>query len=396
MDASKNPFAPGAGNPPPELAGRDDILNDIKSSYARAKNGFSSRSFMLLGLRGVGKTVLLNEVARCASNSGCVTSFIESPEKQDLAELLFPLLRKTLRTLSAADMTKDLIAKGFRALRNFARGLKIKVEDVEISLDTTPEPGVADSGDIQFDLPDMFELIGQAAKKQNTAWVLLIDEVQYLNERDMAALLVAMHKMSQEKLPVIFVGAGLPNVTRLAGDAKSYSERLFDWRNIGPLSPEACRRAIQKPLEQSNVSITDDALQLIVNGTDGYPFFIQTWAFYAWNEASTNTITLDDSEKAYKTTLDSLDNGFFQIRLSRVTENDFAYIRAMASLGKGPYQVGKISKAIGKSTSAVSKQRDSLLKKGIIYSPAFGLVDFSVPLFSEFLSRMTDQKRLQR
>lgn len=347
---------------------------------------------MLLGLRGVGKTVLLNEVARCASNSGCVTSFIESPEKQDLAELLFPLLRKTLRTLSAADMTKDLIAKGFRALRNFARGLKIKVEDVEISLDTTPEPGVADSGDIQFDLPDMFELIGQAAQKQNTAWVLLIDEVQYLNERDMAALLVAMHKMSQEKLPVIFVGAGLPNVTRLAGDAKSYSERLFDWRNIGPLSPEACRRAIQKPLEQSNVSITDDALQLIVNGTDGYPFFIQTWAFYAWNEASTNTITLDDSEKAYKTTLDSLDNGFFQIRLSRVTENDFAYIRAMASLD----QVGKISKAIGKSTSAVSKQRDSLLKKGIIYSPAFGLVDFSVPLFSEFLSRMTDQKRLQR
>ena len=217
---------------------------------------------------------------------------------------------------------------------------------------------------------------------------ILIDEVQYVNSRDMSALLVALHKVSQAGLPVMFVGAGLPNVARLTGFAKSCSERLLEWRQVGALPPEACRQAIRKPLEQGNASIADEALDLIVKGTCGYPFFVQTWAYYAWDEASTNTITVTDVEKAYRITVDTLDNGFFWIRFSRLTEKDFEYVRAMATLGTGPYPVGRVSKAMGKSTAVAAKQRDSLIKKGLIYSPKFGFVDFSVPLFSDFLVRL--------
>lgn len=388
MDITINPFCPGAGTTPPELAGRDGILNELKASYVRAKSGFTPRSFMLLGLRGVGKTVLLNEIARDAAGKGCFVSFIEYPEKLDLADLFYPLFSKTLRALSGAEATKDLIARGFRALGNFSRGVEIKVKDTKISPDATPDPEFADSSNIEFDLPDMFELIGQAAKNQHSVWVLLIDEVQYVNSRDMSALLVALHKVSQAGLPVMFVGAGLPNVARLTGFAKSCSERLLEWRQVGALPPEACRQAIRKPLEQGNASIADEALDLIVKGTCGYPFFVQTWAYYAWDEASTNTITVTDVEKAYRITVDTLDNGFFWIRFSRLTEKDFEYVRAMATLGTGPYPVGRVSKAMGKSTAVAAKQRDSLIKKGLIYSPKFGFVDFSVPLFSDFLVRL--------
>lgn len=261
MDPTNNPFAPGAGSPPPELAGRDDILEATRISYVKAKRGLPSRSFMLLGLRGVGKTVLLNEIGRRAQADGMAVSMVESPEYESLAELLYPLMGKVLRSLSATAKAKDLVERGLAGLRNFARSLKIKIDDVEISINS--EPGIADSGNIEYDLPDMFELIGEAAKKADKAWVLLIDEVQYLSSKDLSALIVGLHKMAQKQLPVVFIGAGLPQTARLAAEAKSYAERLFVWNRIGPLNEAAVKEAVVKPLISRNTRINDDAVKEI-------------------------------------------------------------------------------------------------------------------------------------
>lgn len=387
MESLQNPFAPGAGTPPPELAGRDDVLTKVRESYLRARMGLSCRPFMLLGLRGVGKTVLLNEIARLAAEDGIVVSQVESPEVEPLADLLFPLMGKVLRTFSGVEKSKALAGKGLRALRNFAAALKVKYGDLEVGIAPEAEPGIADTGNIEYDLPDMFELIGQAAKKSKNAWLLLIDEVQYLNERDLAALIVALHKMAQKGLPVVLVGAGLPQVARLAGAAKSYAERLFLYPTIGPLSPEAAEKAVVKPLAEQKAEISPEALTALVKGTHGYPFFIQEWAYNTWNCAPTASLTLTDVEHAYPETIKNLDESFFRVRFDRLTNREITFVKAMASLGEGPYNIEAILSVLGTTSNRISPVRSSLIKKGMIYSPHHGLLAFTVPLFAEYLNR---------
>lgn len=389
-----NPFAPGAGNPPPEFAGREMILTSIRASCIRAQSNLPCRSFMLFGLRGVGKTVLLLETAKAAKDDGHLISMIETQDGLGLAQMICPLIHETLKSLSAAEYAKDLLARGFQALKNFAANFKVKMEDIEVSFEPSLGKDLANSGDLQSDLPELFTLIGAAAKKQNKVWVLFIDEVQGLSKEDMTALLVSLHRVAQESLPVVFVGAGLPNVMRLAGAAKSYSERLFDWMPIGPLATLAAKRAIQKPLEKYGKSITEDALHYMVEKTQGYPFFLQTWAYCAWNESDESEITLEDVTSSYAMALEMLDRGFFSLRLSSVSDKDYEYVRAMASLGKGPYAVSEVSKVLGRSTTSVSRLRESLLKKGFIYSPKRGYLEFSVPMFAEYLARSENQKDL--
>ena len=387
MESLQNPFAPSTGTPPPELAGRDDVLTKVRESYLRARMGLPCRPFMLLGLRGVGKTVLLNEIARLASEDGIVVSQVESPEIEPLADLLFPLMGKALRTLSAVEKSKDLAGKGLRALRNFASALKVKYGDLEVGIAPETEPGIADTGNIEYDLPDMFELIGQTAKKGKNAWLLLIDEVQYLNERDLSALIVALHKMAQKGLPVVLVGAGLPQVARLAGSAKSYAERLFLYPTIGTLSADAVENAVVKPLTARNARITPEALAALVKGTRGYPFFIQEWAFNTWNCAPTSCLTLSDVEHAYPRTIKNLDESFFRVRSDRLTNREITFVKAMASLGEGPYTMESVLSVLQTTSSRVSPVRSSLIKKGMIYSPRHGLLAFTVPLFEEYLNR---------
>ena len=233
MDPYRNPFAPGAGSRPPELAGRDNILEAGNISCGRAVQGKSARSIMLLGLRGTGKTVLLNEIGRNAERANLLISKVEAPERESLARLLYPEMRKVARSLSGVEAAKHLATRGLAGLRNFASLFKIDVAGVEVGVE--PEPGLADTGDLQYDLPDLFNLIGKAAKAAGRGWILLIDEVQYLSEADLSALIVSLHRMAQEGLPVLMVGAGLPQVARLAGEAKSYAERLFLYPGVGAL-----------------------------------------------------------------------------------------------------------------------------------------------------------------
>lgn len=385
MDPYTNPFAPGAGSRPPELAGRDEILNAAKISCGRTLKGRSARSFMLLGLRGTGKTVLLNEIGKIAREQGLIVSKVESPERETLARLLYPEMRKVMRSLSGLAAARQLAERGLKGLRNFAAMFKIDISGVEIGVE--PEPGLADSGNIQYDLPDIFELIGRAAKAVDKGWILLIDEVQYLSEADLSALIVALHRMSQEGLPVLLVGAGLPQVARLAGEAKSYAERLFLYPPVDALDPIPATQAIEKPILDEGASIHPDALSEIFEYTKGYPFFLQEWASTAWNNAEGPEITLQDVQHSYAETLVSLDNGFFRVRLDRLTKSEVLFVEKMSELGDGPYSMADIANAMGRSQSSLGPTRASIIHKGMIYSTEHGYLNFTVPLFAEFMRR---------
>lgn len=385
MDPYRNPFAPGAGSRPPELAGRDAVLEGARVACGRALLGRNARSMMLLGLRGTGKTVLLNEIGRLAESGGYFASKIEAPEHESLARLLYPEMRKVLRALSGVEAAKHLAMRALRGLRGFASIFKIDIGGAEIGIE--PEPGLADSGNIQFDLPDLFIAIGKAAQAGGKGWILLIDEVQYLSEPDLSALIVAIHRISQEGLPMLMVGAGLPQIARLAGEAKSYSERLFLYPGIGALDQAAAEQAVKKPIIEEGASIAPDALAEIVNRTQGYPFFLQEWSSTAWNNADGPEITKQDVEDAYTETLASLDDGFFRVRIDRLTPKEIEFVKAMASLGNGPYAMSDIARVLGKKLSSLGPVRANTISKGMVYSTDHGYLDFTVPLFAEFMRR---------
>lgn len=385
MDPYINPFALGAGSRPPELAGRDEILHSAKISCGRALKGRSARSMMLLGLRGTGKTVLLNEIGKFAREQGLLVSKIESPERESLARLLYPEMRKVMRSLSGLEAARQLAERGLKGLRSFASIFKIDISGMEIGVE--PEPGLADSGNLQYDLPDIFELIGRAAQAVGKGWILLIDEVQYLSEADLSALIVALHRVSQEGLPVLLVGAGLPQVARLAGKANSYAERLFLYPLLAALDSIPASQAIEKPILDVGAAIHSDALREIVACTKGYPFFLQEWASAAWNNAEGPEISLQDVQNSYAETLASLDNGFFRGRLDRLTKSEVLFVEKMSELGDGPYSMADIASAMGRMQSSLGPTRASLIHKGMIYSTEHGYLNFTVPLFAEFMRR---------
>ena len=386
MDPYRNPFAPGAGFPPPELAGRDHILETARISCGRAVRGKPARSLMLLGLRGVGKTVLLNKIGQIAREQGMLVSQLEAPEKNTLSTLLYPELRRVMRALSGLEAAKQIASRGMRALRNFASIFKIELGGLDVGIEGS-EPGLADSGDLQHDLPDLFTLIGEGVQAGGKGWILLIDEVQYLSEDDLSALIVAMHQIAQRGLPVVMVGAGLPQVAKLAGDAKSYAERLFQFSAVGALDEAAAKLAIRKPVEEEGAEIEEAALDAIFDRTQGYPFFLQEWGSSSWDVASGSAITLTDVDNAYPETLIGLDAGFFKVRYDRLTKTEIQFVMAMAHLGDGPYSMSNIAQEMQREQSSLGPIRANIISKGMVYSTDHGYLEFSVPLFAEYLRR---------
>ena len=385
MDPVRNPFAPGAGSRPPELAGRQAIIDDARVAIDRALLGKPSRSQMFLGLRGVGKTVLLNAVEIMANERGHLTSSIEAPESKSLGELLLPRVHQVLRKLSLTENAKSKAHDAMRALRSFASVFKFEYGDMAIAVD--PEVGVADSGDLENDLPELFVRIGEAAKAAGTAWTLLIDEVQYLSQKDLAALIVSMHKINQRELPVLFFGAGLPQVAALSGEAKSYAERLFHYPEVGALPEADAKAAIRQPVNEEGAVIDEGALDEIFLKTRGYPYFLQEWGHQSWNLAVGDTITLNDARQAETTTLKRLDAGFFKVRFDRLTPKEREYVIAMARLGNGPYRSSDVADALGESSQSLGPRRAQIISKGMIYSPSHGDVAFTVPMFNDYLTR---------
>ncbi len=388
MDPRKNPYAPGAGTPPPELAGRDEVIEQAAISLDRIRAGLSARSFILYGLRGVGKTVLLNRIRLAAESRGFLSVKIEAPEERSLPGLIIPGLRSTLLSLSRGEAAKSGAREALRALAGFARALKVKYQDVTVSFDIEPEPGVADSGDLDSDLAELFLSVGRAAWERDTAVVMYVDELQYVPEDQLASLIRALHSASQSQLPVTMVAAGLPQLIGQTGRAKSYAERLFQFAPVDRLNEEAATAALAIPARKENVVFAPEALAEILGQTRGYPYFLQEWGKHCWNVANTSPITREDAELATQDALSELDASFFRVRFDRLTPGEKRYMRAMAELGAGPHRSGDIADQLGRKVTTVAPLRNDLIAKGMLYSPSHGDTAFTVPLFDGFMRRI--------
>lgn len=388
MDPRTNPYAPGAGTPPPELAGRDEIIERAAIALDRFRNGLPARSLLLVGLRGVGKTVLLTRIAQETEARGFVVVSIESPEQRSLPALLIPSLRTALLRLDRIAAVGELAKKTLRALGGFVSAMKLKYEDIEFGVDLGSEPGIADSGDLEHDLISLFIELGHAAKEKRTAVVFFIDELQYVKEEEFSALITALHKCAQSQLPIALIGAGLPQLVGHAGRAKSYAERLFEYPEIGPLQDAEARKALVAPAERLGVQYEEGALLEILSQTKAYPYFLQEWGKHSWQCADASPITRDDACSATDLAKLELDASFFRVRFDRLTPAEKKYIRAMAELGEGPHRSGDIAHLLKRDVQAVAPIRANLISKGMIYSPSHGDNSFTVPLFDEYMKRV--------
>ncbi len=388
MDPIRNPYAPGAGTQPPELAGRREVRETARIALERTRIGRPSKSVMMMGLRGVGKTVLLDRIREDAEANGICALRIEAPEGRSLPATLAPQLRLALLKLSNREAAKQLAQRALRGLAGFAGALKVKFQDIEVGLDFDPEPGLADNGDLEADLQDLLEVVGDAARADGSCLTLFVDEIQYVKEDELAALITALHRTSQRRLPVTMVGAGLPQVRGRVGRAKSYAERLFEFTEIGALSPEDARLAIAKPAKDEGVEIEPRALDAIVSQTQCYPYFLQEWGKHVWDVAERSPVTAGDVEDASRQAVADLDESFFRVRFDRLTPAEKIYLRAMAQLGVGPHRSGDIAGVLDRHVSSLAPTRSQLIGKGMIWSPSHGDTAFTVPMFDGFMMRI--------
>jgi len=387
VDPIKNPFSPGAGAPPPELVGRDGVLQQASVLLGRIKEKRPEKSLLLTGLRGVGKTVLLNEIERMAVDRGYRTIAIEAHEEKRLGPLLAANLQRLLFDLDRLAGATDKVSRAFRVLRSFFSGLKVTTGEFTIGLDVEPERGAADSGDIEIDLPNLMISIGEAAADRNAAIAILVDEIQYFEPTELGALIMAMHRMQQRQLPVVLVGAGLPILPALAGESKSYAERLFNFPDIGALSENDAGKALREPAQAVGIQFDAPALAEVFRLTKGYPYFVQEWGYQSWNHAAESPITIDTVRSATPMVIRRLDENFFRVRYDRLTPSEKNFLRAMAALGAGSQRTADIADRLSVKISTLGPVRAKLIRKGMIYSPAHGEMAFTVPLFDEFMIR---------
>lgn len=395
MDSLYNPFSPGAGTPPPQLAGRSDILQQALMTLARVKRGRAEKSILLIGLRGTGKTVLLNQILTLAERELYHAILIEAHEKKSLPETLLPELRRVLFYLDTGEKISAKVKRALRVLKSFVSSIKInfKASEIDLGIGIESEKGTADSGDLEADLAQVFMALGEAAQDRDTAIAIIIDELQYLNEVELSSLIMATHKISQRSLPIVIIGAGLPQLVGKAGQAKSYAERLFDYPELGPLKKEDAKSALQDPVQREKVSFTEEALDEIIRVTQGYPYFLQEWGYQAWNIADKSPIDIHVAKKATIASIQRLDQNFFRVRFDRLTSREKEYLRALAELGAIPQRSGHVAEGLGLDVQNAAPLRNNLIKKGMIYSPKHGVTAFTVPLFDGFMKRIMPMER---
>lgn len=383
MDELQNPYRPGAGTQPPALIGRDSYIDHFGTLMRRALQGMPGKSVMPIGLRGVGKTVLLNRFVEIATAEGLAVAFIEAPETGDLRGLLARSLRKILLQFDS----RRASAKALKALR-ILKSFQVNLPDGSaVSLDFDALAGAGDSGVLADDLTDLLVAAGEAASERDTGILLAIDEVQYLTAEELGAAITAIHRTTQLNLPVVLVGAGLPQLPGLAGDAKSYAERLFEFPAIGSLTAEDARDALVLPAQARDIEYADEVIAEVIRATAGYPYFLQEWGYHLWNRSNGPVIGIEDVAGASQAIIDHLDRNFFLVRLDRLTPKEKEYLAAMARLGPGPHRSGDIASELGVKVESVAPRRSGLISKGMVYSPAHGDTAFTVPLFDEFMLR---------
>ncbi len=392
MNPLQNPYAPGAGAPPPELAGRDELLAKASTSLQRIKAGRFARSMILTGLRGAGKTVLLNRIRQNAELHKMLVVRFEVTEDRSLPALLAPGIKTAILKLSRTKAAADLAGRGLRALATFVNSMKLKFHDVEIGIDIDQEQGRPEKRELDESLTELFQSVGALAKEKKTAIVLFIDELQMLDEGQLGALIMALHIAAQDLLPIVMVAAGLPQIAAKMGKAKTYAERLFEFISIGQLDKEASIQAIIVPAKKLKVEYSKGALDEILRQTRGYAYFLQEWGKHAWDVATASPITTEDAQKASQYALAELDTSFFRVRFDQLTLKQKLYLRAMAELGSEPVMSGQIAEVLGKKVTSLGPIRNQLINKGLIYSQSYGEIAFTVPLFDAFMRRMMNFK----
>jgi hypothetical protein len=388
MDPLLNPYVPGAGAQPPELTGRRDLLEHARITLGRTRLGKPVKSLIAIGLRGTGKTVLLQRIRAMAETDDYHTCFIEAHDNAPLAGILIPHLRRLLLDFDRLGALNQHVKRGLGVLKSFMSGFKISYADMALELDIASEKGAADSGDLEADMAELFLALGRAAAARDSGVALLIDEIQFLNQRDLAALIMALHRCAQYAVPVVLVAAGLPQVMAMTGRSRSYAERLFEFPEVGSLSQADSILALRIPAEKQGITWTDAALDKVWRDTNGYPYFLQEWGYHGWDVAIGPVISADDIDKARAAAIMRLDESFFRVRFGRLTPKERDYVRAMAELGPGPHRSVAVAELLSVRVQSLSSYRSRLIDKGMIYSPAHGETAFSVPLFDRFLKRI--------
>jgi hypothetical protein len=378
-----NPYTPDSGVRPPALTGRDAELARLASIVSQLTSGGTERHVLITGLRGVGKTVLLNEFEVFCQEAGWPGETKEVGRSTSLATLVGRTARKALLQMSARKRAGDLLRRALGALKAF----EISTGDMSFKLDVSAAIGIADSGDLVEDLRDLLVAVGEAAKESGLGFALILDEIQNLRREDYEALIMALHRAKQRRLPVAFVGAGLPLIPSLTAEAKSYAERMFVYAAIGELSEPAARDALVQPAEQQGVSWSEEGIAEVMAYTEGYPYFIQEYGRRAWSLNTGKRITLKDTRAAKLLVEADLDESFFEGRLGRLTDTERAYLRAIATLGDGPQESSQVAKLLKRKATSLSPVRDELMRNAVIYSPRRGQVDFTVPHCAAFVRR---------
>jgi len=385
MDALSNPYTPGAGTKPPALTGRDEQLGHFELLLGRLERGRPERSMLITGLRGVGKTVLLTTFEDMALGRGWFPALSEIRHDTELRPLIARMSRRVLLAMSRAERVRDRARRALGVLKAFSVRTP---EGFELSIDVDALTGTADSGDLEEDLSELLVELGQAAKDAGSGVIFLLDEIQFLDQRSLEALISALHRIAQRELPLALVGGGLPSIPRLAGEAKSYAERLFTFPRIGSLSEAAATEALILPAREEAVEYEGAAVERILELSEAYPYFLQEYGRHVWLVATQSPIGAEDVERAHPTVQSDLDEGFFTVRFERATAAERRYMAAMAALGDGPQESGQVARRLGfADTAKTSVIRSNLIDKGLIFSPEYGVVDFTVPHFAEFMRR---------
>lgn len=388
MRALTNPYTPNAGAEPQAIVGRDPQLESFELLLARIEAGRTEQSMIITGLRGVGKTVLLGQFHTMALSREWVVVELEASKNDESSfrRDFATRLRSALFELSPKAKWTDRFKHAASVLKSFT----ISVDSGgtwTAGLDIEAAEGFADHADLALDLTDVLLAVGQAAAERGRGVVLLLDEIQFLNKQQLEAVIEALHKMVQRKLPITLVGAGLPQIAELAGDAKSYAERLFKFPAIGVLSPEDAKAALVRPAEEEGVHYTDDALSEAVAITGGYPYFLQELGYAVWTVAEGPVITRDDIVTAQPAYEAKLDESFFRVRLDRATELQRAYLRAMAQLGPEAQKASDVADVMGRTSQNLGPTRAELINMGLLYTPEHGYAAFTVPHFDKFILR---------
>jgi hypothetical protein len=392
VDPVTNPYAPGAGTPPPVLAGRDRVIEAWDVVIGRAAAGNSFQPIVLSGLRGVGKTVLLLEFRAHARDAGWPIELFEARPGGDLRAQVAEALPPMIRTVNRRWRNEERAKRIGRIAASFARAVQARMVTGGFRFEVEPEPGVADSGDLETDLTELLVALGEGAQSEGLGAALLIDELHEVPPLQLSALVGAAHRVNQEALPVVIGGAGLPPVGRVLSEARSYAERLFSIRPVGALSPEDTRPAFEEPAADLGVTIEPAALDQLVQVSSGYPFFIQTYGKHVWDMADDSPIALDDVALAIPRANRELVDSFFRPRYDRATPAERRYMHAMADLGEGDVSSADVAAELGHDQpSRVSPQRDGLLTKGLIYAPERGMLAFTVPHMVFYLRQLPER-----